>query len=129
MDLFNSALGIHDKALRVRNQRMELLARNIANEDTPHFKARELDFKTVMKKFEPSEFLASTHSTHFAFGEEKLEDDGLRYRVPFNASMDGNTVEITVEQAKYGKAAADYQATLTFLENRVNSIRKALRGE
>ena len=44
MDLLNSALGIHDKALRVRNQRMELLARNIANEDTPHFKARELDF-------------------------------------------------------------------------------------
>ena len=129
MDLLSSALGIHDKALRVRNQRMELLARNIANEDTPHFKARELDFKAVMQKFEPAESMASTHSTHFDYGDDKLADDGLRYRVPFNASMDGNTVEITVEQAKYGKAAADYQATLTFLENRVNSIRKALRGE
>ncbi len=129
MDLLNSALGIHDKALRVRNQRMELLARNIANEDTPHFKARELDFKKVMAKFEPQEMIASTHTTHFDYGDDKTDDDGLRYRVPFNASMDGNTVEITVEQAKYGKAAADYQATLTFIENRVNSIRKALRGE
>ena len=129
MDLLNSALGVHDKALRVRNQRMELLARNIANEDTPHFKARELDFKKVMAKFEPQEMIASTHTTHFAYGDEKTDDDGLRYRVPLNASTDGNTVEITVEQAKYGKAAADYQATLTFIENRVNSIRKALRGE
>ncbi|MEY4467834.1 MAG: Flagellar basal body rod protein FlgB [Pseudomonadota bacterium] len=129
MDLLNNALGIHDKALRVRNQRMELLARNIANEDTPHFKSRELDFKTVMAKFEPAEPMAATNQTHFDYGDDKLDDDGMRYRVPFNASADGNTVEITVEQAKYGKAAADYQATLTFLENRVNSIRKALRGD
>ena len=129
MDLLNSALGVHDKALRVRNQRMELLARNIANEDTPHFKARELDFKTVMAKFEPAESMAATNQTHFDYGDDKLDDDGMRYRVPFNASADGNTVEITVEQAKYGKAAADYQATLTFLENRVSSIRKALRGD
>jgi flagellar basal-body rod protein FlgB len=53
----------------------------------------------------------------------------MRYRTPFNASVDGNTVELTVEQSKYGKAAADYQATLSFLENRVSSIRKALKGE
>ena len=82
-----------------------------------------------MKKFEPSEYLSSTHLVHFPYGEEEIEDDGMRYRVPFNASVDGNTVEISVEQAKYGKAAADYQATLTFLESRVAGIRKALRGE
>jgi flagellar basal-body rod protein FlgB len=82
-----------------------------------------------MAKFEPAEPMAATNQTHFDYGDDKLDDDGMRYRVPFNASADGNTVEITVEQAKYGKAAADYQATLTFLENRVNSIRKALRGD
>ncbi len=129
MDVLNNALGIHEKALRVRNQRMEVLARNIANDDTPHFKARDIDFKTVMAEFKPSELLASTHGTHFAFGDDKIDDDGMRYRTPFNASIDGNTVELTVEQAKYGKAAADYQATLSFLESRVSSIRKALRGE
>ena len=51
------------------------------------------------------------------------------YRIPFDTSFDGNTVEMNVEQAQYGKAAADYQATLNFLENRISGIRKALRGE
>lgn len=129
MDVLSNALGIHEKALRVRNQRMEVLARNIANDDTPHFKARDIDFKAVMAEFKPNELMASTHGTHFGFGDDKIDDDGLRYRTPFNASMDGNTVELTVEQSKYGKAAADYQATLSFLESRVSSIRKALRGE
>lgn len=129
MEILNNALGIHEKALRVRNDRMELLARNIANADTPHFKARELDFKTVMAQMQPSDPLVNTHQTHFSSADENSDDDGLRYRVPFSASMDGNTVEMSVEQAKYGKAAADYQATVSFLENRVGSIRKALRGE
>ncbi len=129
MDVLSNALGIHEKALRVRNQRMEVIARNIANDDTPHFKARDIDFKSVMTQFKPTELMASTHGTHFGFADQKMDDDGLRYRTPFNASLDGNTVELTVEQAKYGKAAADYQATLSFLESRVSSIRKALRGE
>jgi flagellar basal-body rod protein FlgB len=129
MDLFSTALGVHEKALRVRNDRMEVLARNIANADTPHFKSRELDFKSVMQEVQPGETMAATHANHFSVDDPAAEDDGMRFRVPFNASMDGNTVEISVEQAKYGKAAADYQATLSFLENRVGSIRKALRGD
>lgn len=129
MDILTKALGIHERALRVRDQRMELIARNIANDDTPHFKARDIDFKAVMSEFRPTDTLASTHGAHIAFGDDASADDGLRYRTPFNASLDGNTVELTVEQTKYGKAAADYQATLAFLENRVSSIRKALRGE
>jgi flagellar basal-body rod protein FlgB len=129
MDFMSNVLGVHEKALRVRDKRMEVLARNIANDDTPHFKARELDFKTVMAKFEPGDLMANTHGTHFGFADEVPDDDGMRYRTPFNASVDGNTVELTVEQARYGKAAADYQATLAFLQDRVGGVRKALRGE
>lgn len=129
MDLLSKALGVHEKALRVRNDRMEVLARNIANADTPHFKSRELDFKSVMAEVQPGETMAATHTKHFAVDDPAADDDGMRFRVPFNASVDGNTVEISVEQAKYGKAAADYQATLSFLESRVGSIRKALRGD
>jgi len=55
--------------------------------------------------------------------------DGVMYRIPFNVAFDGNTVELNIEQAQYGKAAADYQATLQFLEQRVSSMRKALKGE
>jgi flagellar basal-body rod protein FlgB len=129
MDLFSNALGVHEKALGLRNERMEVLARNIANADTPHFKARELDFKTVMANVQSTEKMSNTHQSHFAFSDEVMNDDGMRYRVPFNTSMDGNTVEMSVEQSKYGKAAADYQATLSFLESKVSGIRKSLRGD
>jgi flagellar basal-body rod protein FlgB len=55
--------------------------------------------------------------------------DGEVYRIPYDTSFDGNTVEMNVEQAKFGQAAADYQATLNILENRLGGIRKALRGD
>ena len=129
MDILSGALGIHEKALSVRDKRMEVIARNIANDDTPHFKARELDFKAVMAKFEPNDLMANTHGTHFAFADDAADDDGMRYRTPFNASVDGNTVELTVEQAKYGKAAGDFQATLSFLQDSISGIRKSLKGE
>jgi len=127
MDLLTNAFGIHERALAVRSQRMEVLARNIANADTPNYKAEELDFKAMLKETQ-REYIAATHEKHFAALEEQ-PDNGMRYRVPFNSSFDGNTDEINVEQANFGKAAADYQTTLSFLENRISSIRKAIKGE
>ena len=127
MDLLNNAFGIHERALGVRSQRMEVLARNIANSDTPNYKAEELDFKAMLKESK-REYITATHEKHYAALEEQA-DNGMRYRVPFNSSFDGNTVEISVEQANFGKAAADYQTTLSFLENRISGLRKAIRGE
>jgi flagellar basal-body rod protein FlgB len=127
MDLLNNAFGIHERALGVRSQRMEVLARNIANSDTPNYKAEELDFKAMLKETK-REYITATHEKHYA-GLQEQPDNGMRYRVPFNSSFDGNTVEISVEQANFGKAAADYQTTLSFLESRISGLRKALRGE
>ncbi len=129
MRILEGSLGMHEQALAVRSRRLEVLARNIANADTPNYKAQDLDFKHVLSRLEdePSA-LSATHPLHFTAGET-AGSDGLRFRVPFNTSMDGNTVELSVEQAHYGKAASDYQATLSFLENRVSGIRKALRGD
>ena len=127
MNLFNGALGIHERALGVRSQRLEVLSRNIANADTPNYKAEELDFKAMLKETS-REYLSATNAKHYAALEEQ-PDDGKRFRVPFNSSFDGNTVEISVEQAQFGQAAADYQTTLNFLENRIGGIRKALKGE
>jgi flagellar basal-body rod protein FlgB len=73
--------------------------------------------------------MASTSNGHYEVAKQQNDVDGLLFTVPFNASTDGNTVEMAVEQAKFGKATADYQATLMFLENRISGIRKALRGE
>lgn len=128
MNLLNNALGVHERALNVKSRRLEILAQNIANADTPHFKARDIDFKAVMNAAQQDTAMKTTQQGHFEIGQG-LDADGLRYRTPFNTSFDGNTVEMSVEQAQYGKAAADYQATLNFLESRVSSLRKALRGD
>ena len=113
MDILSGALGISERALGVRSQRLEVLSRNIANADTPNYKAEELDFKAMLKETS-REYLSATNAKHYA---------------AFNSSFDGNTVEISVEQAQVGQAAADYQTTLNFLENRIGGIRKALKGE
>ncbi len=127
MKLLENPFGIHERALKVRDQRLEMIAANIANADTPAFKARDLDFKQILAASAPNP-MASTDVRHFESGE--LENPaGVVFRVPYNSSVDGNTVEISVEQAKYGEAAADYQATLRFLEGRISGIRKALKGE
>jgi len=127
MDLFSKAFGIHERALGVRSQRLEVFSRNIANADTPNYKAEELDFKAMLKETS-REYISATHAKHYAALEEQ-PDDGKRFRVPFNSTFDGNTVEISVEQAQFGQAAAEYQTTLNFLENRIGGIRKALKGE
>ncbi len=128
MRLLEGALGIHEQALSIRARRLEVLARNIANADTPNYKARDLDFKALLAQAQGPQDLATTHAGHVGSAEPPGED-GLRWRVPLNPSLDGNTVEISVEQAQYGQAASQYQATLSFLENRIGGLRKALRGE
>jgi flagellar basal-body rod protein FlgB len=127
MNMIDNALGVHAQALGLRSKRMELLARNIANADTPHFKAKDLDFKSVLKQTKEA-VLNTTSNLHMPLPMEE-NPGGEKFRVPFNASFDGNTVEMNVEQAKFGQVAADYQTTLNILENRVSGIRRALRGD
>ncbi|MEI7784690.1 MAG: flagellar basal body rod protein FlgB [Betaproteobacteria bacterium] len=128
MNFIDKAVDVHARALDVRSRRMEVLARNIANADTPHYKAQDIDFRAVLSdvKQEP---MVATQKGHVETSAPPAGADGMRYRIPFNVAFDGNTVELNIEQAQYGKAAADYQATLQFLEQRVSSIRKALKGE
>jgi flagellar basal-body rod protein FlgB len=127
MNMIDNALGVHAQALGLRSKRMEVLARNIANADTPHFKAKDIDFRSVLKQSR-EDALNSTHNLHMKIAMEE-DSGGEKYRVPFNASFDGNTVEMNVEQAKFGQVAADNQTTLNILENRVSGIRRALRGD
>jgi flagellar basal-body rod protein FlgB len=127
MNMIDRAFGVHEQALGMRSQRMEVLARNIANADTPQFKAQDIDFRKVLKDTQSSA-LQTTHSNHVSTDKTDSKN-GLMYRVPFNVAFDGNTVELPVEQAKYGQSAADYQATLSILESRISGIRKALRGD
>ena len=128
MKLIDTTFGIHEHALTLRSQRMEILARNIANSDTPNFKAQDIDFKASLKRVQANDSLTVTSSGHMQ-SSNRAGNGSLMFTIPVNSSADGNTVELSVEQAKYGKAAAQYQATLRFLEGDISALRKVLKGE
>ncbi|KQN92354.1 flagellar biosynthesis protein FlgB [Sphingomonas sp. Leaf231] len=107
--------GVHAAALEVRSQRMGVLASNIANASTPNFKARDIDFTTALSAVE--------HQPGGGVG------GALKYRVPTNPSMDGNTVELSTEQTAFAENAVQYQTTLSFLNGRIGQITRALKGE
>ncbi len=122
MKILDRALGVHEQALELRSKRMEVLSRNIANADTPNYKAQDIDFKSVLQSAQKQK------QTGIPPGQLTSGDE-LKYRIPFNVAFDGNTVELNIEQAQFGQSAANYQATLNILENRISGIRKALRGD
>jgi len=126
---FNNALGIHPQALSLREQRSEILAANLANADTPDYKARDLDFSSVLQQTLQSEpRINKTNAGHLAASDSVLGAD-LLYRNPHQASLDGNTVEAHVEQAKYAENAVQYQASLRFINNKFAGLMSAIRGE
>lgn len=125
--LIDNALGIHPKALSLGERRLEVLAANMANADTPGFKARDIDFRDALREAAKGEGLERTHSRHLAGNASTAER--LMYRVPNQPSLDGNTVDSQLEQASFSEAAVRYQASLDFLSSRIAGLRKALRGE
>ena len=129
---FERAFSIHDDALLLRGQRSSILASNIANVDTPNYKARDIDFGAVLRSAsrEQSEqvVMASTHRDHLA-PSSSVTEPVLQYRNPLHPSLDGNTVDAHVEQAKFAENAMLYQTSFTFLNGKVNGLMKALKGE
>ncbi|OUM06431.1 flagellar basal body rod protein FlgB [Pseudomonas syringae] len=131
---FDKALGIHEKALNFRAQRAEVLANNISNADTPNFKARDLEFSSVLAaetdKAQNGHFaLNKTNSRHIE-AEGMGNDDGtLMYRTPSQPSLDQNTVDSQVEQASYTENAMSFQASFTLLNSKFKGLVAALRGE
>ena len=126
MDVINDIFGVHEKAKVLRQRRQALIRHNNANADTPHYKAKDIDFKKIMAK-ETDLSIKLSQSGHMSGTSSRQA--GLVYRTPNNPSADGNTVELNYEQAQFGKESARYSATLQFLENRIGGIRRALRGE
>ncbi|PAV48772.1 flagellar basal body rod protein FlgB [Pseudomonas sp. HAR-UPW-AIA-41] len=130
---FDKALGIHEKALNFRAQRAEVLANNIANADTPNFKARDLDFSAVLaeqaQQRESGMRMQRTHEQHFALEGVELADPALRFRSPMHAALDQNSVDMQQEQARYAENAVQFQASFTFLNSKFKGLMGALRGE
>ncbi|MFA7553460.1 MAG: flagellar basal body rod protein FlgB [Spongiibacteraceae bacterium] len=127
---FSAALGIHEQALHVRAQRAEVLANNLVNADTPNFKARDIDFKSVLKgQMSASTMpMAATRGGHIGGSNSAFKAD-LMYRNPLQPSLDGNTVEEQVELSKFAQNTIDFQASFQMLNSKFKGLSNAIRGE
>ena len=131
---FDAAFGIHEQALTYRGQRSAVIANNIANADTPNYKARDIKFQDALRQYDQrlqqqaSRGLVMTNEHHMQATATGLDED-LLYEVPTQPSIDGNTVETQIEQAKFSENAMQFQASLTLLNGKMRSLMSAIRGE
>lgn len=117
---FGKSLGVHGQVLQVRAERTRVIAENIANQSTPGYQARDIDFPSSLSQ---------------AMGDggdaPLLADDGADalYRVPYHPTQDGNTVELGVEQAAFSQNTSDFQVSLTFINMKLRGLAKAIAGQ
>jgi len=128
-------LGVHAAALDVRGRRTELIANNLANADTPGYKARDIDFRAAMARAAgelPTQgvHLSTTRAGHIggAASADASTSPDLKYRTPLAPALDGNTVDAQMEQAAFAENAVRYQATLTFLNSKFRGLLTAIMG-
>ncbi len=129
--MFDNVFGIHEQALLLHGQRLSVLANNLANADTPNFKARDIDFAAVLRGSSDAATLpvSTTDAAHIAISDSEVPDGELMYRNPYQASLDGNTVEMPVEQAAFSENNVRYQASLTFINNQISLLQFAIAGQ
>ncbi len=129
---FERAFSIHADALLLRGRRSSILASNIANGDTPNYKARDIDFSSLLKAAGQNRSttmtMTGTHRDHIA-AQPTTFTTQLKYRNPLHPSLDGNTVDMYVEQGKFSENALKYQTSFTFLNSKIQGLMKALKGE
>lgn len=116
---FDKVLNMHPEALRLRAERTQVLAANIANENTPGFQARDFSFR---------ERLDSALATEAGEPGGLGDSDELLYRAPNHPSRDGNTVELGVEQAEFSQNVSDFQISLAFVNMKIKGLAKAISG-
>ncbi len=115
--MIDPLFGIHGDALALRSRRLELIASNIANAATPGFRARDIDFDAALR------------ASQDGASVDDAANGASGWRVPLNPSLDGNTVELPIEQTLFAENAVGYRTSLAFLEGRINTITRALKGE
>jgi len=120
-------LDVHAAALPLREQRMQLIASNLSNADTPNYKAKDLNFQAVLenaaRQAAPLQTTDGRHLNGLEFGPQIYERQGVQ------PSLDGNTVDADTERAAYGRAALEYRASLSFIESKVRTMLTAITGQ
>jgi flagellar basal-body rod protein FlgB len=137
--MLDKFLAVHANSLQLRARRTQVLASNIANADTPNYKAKDLAFAEVLRDAgKPARnrlrtnnsagSLRTTNSRHIST-RQTATSANLMYRQPQEASLDGNTVDKDLEQARFAENTVRYQASLEFVNSRVSSLIRTLRSE
>lgn len=130
---FSNALGVHEQALLLRGERSQIIATNIANANTPGFKARDMDFASVLRQRLGRQWgdlsMQVSNPRHIGGPSAAMSDDTLLYRRPLQPSIDGNTVDEQIENANFARNALDHQASFQFLNGKFAGMKKALGGE
>ena len=135
-DRIDNLLQVQRSALNARAYRQELLASNIANADTPNFKARDIDFKGALEsaltgRGSGGTGLTTTSPRHFK-GEMNQAGVGagnVKYRTEFQPNVDGNTVNMDVERAAFAENAVQMEAMLTFIRGHLGTLQTAMQSQ
>ena len=128
MDSIKKQLTFFGNALNIRNKRNDIIASNIANAATPNYKARDINFLDEFKKVTNTGEIKTTHSNHIPTKNYNISGKAF-YRDPVIASLDGNTVELSVEQMQFAENTMKYQTTLNFINGKITKMISAIRGE
>lgn len=134
---FESALGIHEQALHVRTTRARLIANNLANSETPNFKARDIDFRSILADMSSrgkNLSMRTTDKQHLAMDRGGItlkpgQQHDLLYRTPAQANIDGNSVDENIEHSEFLENAMAFQASFTLLNKKFSGLKTAIRGE
>ncbi len=144
IDQINSSLSFQSEALKLRSQRQQLLAANIANSDTPNYKARDFDFARSLTDATRSDALVSTKARDFDFARSLTDATrsatpavgrafspatiAVRERSDGKQSLDGNTVDLDIERVQFADNALRYEATLRFINGKLRTLLSAIQG-
>ena len=128
MKTIQDHIKVHSEALGLRSKRNEILASNIANAATPNFKAKDLDFKEVFDARMGFGKVNTSNSRHLEVLSVENQD-GIGFRQNITPSMDGNTVELHVEQMQFSENVIRYQTSLEFLNRKISGLMAAIKGE
>ena len=127
----DDALGFQEASMRLRAQRQQVLASNLANADTPNYKARDVDFKNALQSALSSSAgsggLTQTHAAHLP-GIAALSMPQTQLRVAAQNSMDGNTVDMDVERAAFAENALQYEVSVSLAQGQIKGLMAVLQG-
>lgn len=133
MSRLDDVLSFHKTALDLGAQRQAVLASNIANADTPNYKARDMNFSAALRGAMQGQAgqplaLATTAGRHLS-GSAMATPPTLQYRPESQSSVDGNTVDMDVERSAMAENTLHYEASLSFINGLLKSMQTAVSGQ